>query len=325
MAPTITDAARMAGVSVGTVSRVMNGETNVSPELKRRVLTAARQIGFVPKLAHSRLAVLTGRHNPVLPMGYTSIMTSLVEQFASRRRIGIEIVDLDNVDLLYDCRIEAAIGVVFDDRIEELTSIPNLPVLTINHPMMHKGIHSVYTDHFEQGLQATQYLLERGHTRIAFLADLPEEWGALERRRGYEKALSEAGVPVDVSRIRYSSMEPLYDILRRWVRDGITAILNLGEDVSSETLHVLQNVLNLRVGHDISTVTLEDLPFYQFMTPPQTVIRQPLEELATRAVDGAMELAAACRRGEPVKTALDIRLHGKLVERDSVANLRTKK
>ena len=321
---TITDAARKAGVSVGTVSRVMNGETNVSPELRRHVLTEARRIGFVPKLAHSRLAVLTGRHNPALPVGYTNIMTSLVERFASRRRMGVEVLDLENLDLLYDCRIEAVIGVVFDDRIEELLTIPNLPVVTINHPMSEKGIHSIYTDHYEQGLLATQYLLERGHKKIAFLADLPEEWGARERRRGYEQALKEAGVAFDESRMKFSSVEPLYDILRRWVRDEVTAILNLGEDVGAETLHVLQNVLNLKIGRDISTVTLEDLPFYQYTTPPQTVIRQPLEELACQAVDNAIELAAAIRDGVS-KPILNLRLHGKLVERDSVVNLNSKK
>ena len=323
MAPTITDAAKKAGVSVGTVSRVMNGEANVSPELRRKVLIEARRIGFVPKLAHSRLAILTGRHHPTLPTGYTTIMSSLVEQHASRRRIGVEIVDLDNIDLLYDCRIEAAIGIVFDDRIEELLEIPNLPVFTINHPMSHKGIHSIYTDHYEQGLEATRHLLARGHTRIAFLADLPDEWGARERLRGYDQALAEVGLSRTESSVRFSSAEPLYDILRRWIREEVTAILNLGEDVGAETIHLLQNVLNLRIGTQISTVTLEDLPFYQYMTPPQTVIRQPLEELASLAVERALEMAAAYRRGECPKKALDLRLHGQLVERESVAQLKT--
>ncbi|MEI6168951.1 MAG: LacI family DNA-binding transcriptional regulator [bacterium] len=322
MAPSITDVARLAKVSVGTVSRVMNGETSVNADLRRRVLLESRRIGFVPKIAHTRLALMSSWSNSVMPVGYTSIMTSLITRFVMQRKLGVEIVDMDNLDTLYDSGIKAAIGIVFDDRIAALHEIPNLPVLTINHPMVNMGIHSLYTDHFEQGMSATKHLLEKGHRRIAFMADLSTEWGGCERRRGYEQAMKEAGLTVDPSWVRFSEEAPIYDILRRWVRDEATAILNFGERVGPEAIHVLQSVFNLQIGRDISTITLEELPFYQYLSPPQTVIRQPLEELARLAVDSAMELAGACGQGKASRKVLDIRLHGELVERDSVADLR---
>ena len=313
--------AEKAGTSIGTVSRVMNGEGSVSLDLRRRVLIAARRIGFVPRTSYRHLAVLTGRQNPLFPVGYTSIMSSLIERFASRRGLGVEVVDMDNMDLVYECRIEAAIGVVFDDRIVELADIPNLPVVAINHPMAAHGIHSIYTDHREQGVLATRHLVESGHRRIAFLADLPDEWGARERMAGYRSVLEAHGVAFDPGLVRFGSSDALYDILQRWIRGGVTAILNLSEDSVPEVLHILSNVLRLRIGRDISTVTLEDLPLYQYFTPPQTVIRQPLEEIARQAVEHALTLSAARREGRSAEGTLDLCLHGELVERDSVADV----
>ena len=317
----VTDVAREAGVSVGTVSRVMNREESVDPELRRRVLREARKIGFVPRMHSQHLAVLTGRHNPLMPMGYTSIMTGLIERHASRQGYAIDVIEEENLDLVYDCRIEAAIGVVFHDVIEQLKEVPNLPLLTVNHPMRDRGIHSIYTDHHEQGVKATEYLVAHGHRRIAFLADLPDEWGAAERMSGYRGVLAASDVSFDPALVRYSDDGPVYDVLQRWIRNGVTAILNLSEDAVPEVLHILTNVLGLRIGRDISTITLEDLPIYQYFSPPQTVIRQPLEEMARLAVEKSIELAA--NRGESGEDpeVLDLCLHGELVERDSVASL----
>lgn len=320
--PSIVDVADSARVSVGTVSRVMNGEAGVSPILRRRVFLEARRLGYRPRIATPHLALITGRHNPTLAIGYTSVMSALVERFATRRKLVVEVIDEENLELAYDCRISAVIGVVFYDRIQELTLVPNLPIITLNHPMADKGIHSIYTDHVEQGLVATRYLIERGHRRIAFLADLPDEWGARARAAGYAQALREAGLSTTDELVQYGQGEPLYDILRRWIRRGVTALLNFSEDTSLEVLHILSYVLGLRIGRDISTISLEDIPIYQYFAPPQTVIRQPLEYMAQLAVDTAVDLMGhGLKKRHPGRT-LDVCLHAELLVRDSVADLR---
>lgn len=319
-APPITRVAKAAGVSLGTVSRVMNGAETVNPELKRRVLRAAREIGFVPRMPSRRLGVVVGRRNPYLPIGYTHIMTALIDEFAYARGMAVEQFDVANLDRAWDCGIAAVIGVVFNDAMFKLGGLPNLPVLTINHPMAEKGIHSVYTDHHDQGLIATQHLLDHGHSRIAFLGGLRGEWGVEQRLTGYRAALAAYNVPLDPAWVRFSEDEPVYDIVSRWVRSGVTAILNFSEDVVAETLHILSNVLRLRIGIDISTVTLEDVPLYQYFTPPQTVVRQPLRELARLAVENALRLAdSALAPSREPEGVVDLCLSGELVERDSVA------
>src|SRR5436305_12385221 len=111
----ITDVARRARVSVGTVSRVINQHPTVDPLLRRRVQIASRQLGFIPRLQPRVIALITGRHNPSLPVGYTSVMTSLISQYLAANPYAVELIDIENLDLLYDAKVQGAIGAVFDD------------------------------------------------------------------------------------------------------------------------------------------------------------------------------------------------------------------
>jgi len=318
-AASVTAVARQAGVSLGTVSRVMNGAASVDAALRRRVLIAAREVGFVQRLSRTSLALIAGRHSPTLPVGYTAIMTSLIERFAAREGFGVEVFEEERFEEVAQSHIAAAIGVVFTDQIVDLVEVPRLPVITINHPLVKQGIHSVYTDHCEQGMLAARHLLEHGHRRIAFLADLPDEWGARERLRGYRAAMKAAKAQVQPEWICFTGGQPPHDAVCRWMAKGVTGLLNFSEDTAPQVLHVLQNVLRLNIGREVSTVTLEDIPFYQYFTPPQTVIRQPLEELARTAVRLAVELVAECRASGRATAVREVRLHGELVSRESVA------
>ena len=231
----ITDVAKGSGVSIGTVSRVMNGESRVGPELSRKVFVEYRRVRFVPRTQHTHLAIITGRRHPTMPMGYTDIVTSLTEQLASRKGFTVEVVDEDHMDRIYDCRIGVAIGVVFSNRIRQLSGVPNLPVITINHPMVEHGIHSIYVDHYEQGVLAAKHLVEKGHRKIALLEDTsrrvgcdgapPRGFGRPEGFRDFD------GSGLDsIQRQRPGSR-----ILQRSIRNGVTAILNLARTWSRKS------------------------------------------------------------------------------------------
>lgn len=254
------------------------------------------------------------------PVGYVSVMTSLITRAAVAEGIGVELLDIEQLDEIGSCHIDGAIGVVFDDRVVELSRYPNLPLVTINHPMVEHGIHSVYTDHYEQGALATRHLIENGHKRIGFLAIQPDEWGSAQRQQGYRSMLQQAGLPFDEDLVCYSNDAPAYDILRRWMSNGVTAILNFSEDAAAEVLHILSNVLSLRIGEDVSTITLENLPIYQYFSPPQTVVRQPLAELASLAVKAVVERSGRREPGASEPT-LNHCLKGELIKRDSVVRL----
>ncbi|WP_200761303.1 LacI family DNA-binding transcriptional regulator [Poriferisphaera corsica] len=313
----ISDVAKHANVSLGTVSRVLNRHPSVGSDLRKKVLASSRSLGFVPKVSHRCVAVITGRYSPAMPIGYVSAMTSLVSQELASRGMAVELIDIGNIELAYEAHIDGVIGIVFDQRLTELTSIPNLPIVSINKPMVEHGIGSVYADHYQQAEMACKYLLQQGHREIAFMEIERGEWGSCERTAAFCDVMNEAGLIVDPSRICYTIEQPVYDILSRWCQRGVTGILNFSEDVSLEAIHILSNVLSKQIGRDISTISLEDVPIYQYLTPPQTVVRQPLAEMAKIAVDNIIKQV----EDKDSTQVIDIKLETQLIERDSVVNL----
>jgi LacI family transcriptional regulator len=316
----ITDVARHAKVSVGTASRVFNHHPNVDSALRRRVHIASRQLGFVPRVQHPCIALVTGHRDPnVLPMSFVSVMTTFVSQELADSRFAVELIDVDNLDLLYEAQTQGAIGVTFDDRLTEALTIPKLPLITINHPMVKNGIHSVCADHYRQGLLATQHMIERGHRQIGLLVIDPMEWGAAERIRGYTDAYKAAALQADPSWIQSSKGKQAYDILSRWTSRGVTGILSFSQDLSFEVMHVLSNILKLQIGVDISVISLEDVAIYKYLNPPQTTVSQPMAELARVAVATMLDLCAGKKLPQKV---LNVVLPTELIERDSVAYMR---
>jgi DNA-binding LacI/PurR family transcriptional regulator len=253
------------------------------------------------------------------PIGFVSVMTTLISQFLAESQYAVELIDVENIDLLYEAHTQGAIGVVFDDRLVEALKVPKLPLVTINHPMIEHGIHSVTADHYQQGLIATEHCIKRGHRAIGFLAVYFDEWGACERLRGYRDAMAAAGLEVDPAWVQTTQTQRVYDVLHRWTsRDKVTSILNFSEDASLEVVHILCNILKLRIGVDISVISLEDMPIYQYLTPPQTTISQPLAELARLAVTTILDL---CDGKAPAQPVLNLCLPTELIERESVAQL----
>ena len=137
---------------------------------------------------------------------------------------------------------------------------------------------------------------------------------------GYRHELEQAALAFDPALVRYSKDEPLYDILQRWLRNGVTAVLNFNEDLALEVIHILSNVFRLQIGKDISTITLEDLPVYQYLSPPQN---GPSASRWTKLARIARRQNCLNSRAQPSRSqgeVLDICLHGELLERDSVAS-----
>ena len=323
----VVDVARAAGVSPATVSRVMNRRPDVDGELSRTVLMTSRRLGFVPKVAHQCIAVVASPQSPLEPMGYTNAMIAALTHHLGQRGYTVELVEATELELTYQAHVRGVIAVVSGSELIPLLDIPNLPILTINERMVERGIHSVCTDHCQQGELATSHLLAHGHRHIAFLESTADNWGSRERRTGYELALGTAGLEPDPAMIQYALQRPLYDTLSRWMNTGITALVNFSEHTGLETLHILTNILKLSIPKDISVVTMENLPVFQYLHPPQTVVRQPLDELARVAAETMLELCGRPPRdgnGSVREPVTDIILPCELIERESVSRAGTR-
>ncbi|MBI4025876.1 MAG: LacI family DNA-binding transcriptional regulator [Verrucomicrobia bacterium] len=315
---TIVDVALHANVSLATVSRVINRNPKVAPAMGEKVLVACRELGFAPKVQRHAIGVVVD-FNPAMLFGASAALVAMMMKELAKRDYTMELIELEDLQLAFVAHVEGVIGIIFDERFAVLTKIPKLPLLTINQPMLDQGIHSVVSDHYQQGALATEHLLARGHLRIAFLENGPTNWGSRQRLAGYRASLAKAGVAFDPQFVCYAQGDTLYAPLNRVVKQGVTAIVNFSEDYGFEAIHILTHILKLSIPDDISVVTMENLPVFKYLTPPQTVVRQPFDQLVRTAVEQMLKLCSERAKLGVGNKLVNIKLPCELIERESVA------
>jgi DNA-binding LacI/PurR family transcriptional regulator len=319
--------AEEAACSVGVVSAILNqggkGVIRASDKTRERVIRAARKYGIKPGYSPHRIGLFFQRDESDVRVGYVEVMHTLVLQEALRAGLAVEYISDNQPDPRLDPSVDGIIGISHADRLARFGGIPFFPVVTINRPMLERGIHSVSSDHRQQGYLAASHGVSRGHTRIALLEAQPNCWGYDRHVEGYREALSEHGIPFDPALVGHTRETDLPDVLDAWVKAGVTLILNFHAQRSLETLHILTNVMGLRIGEDISTISDDGRPVFQFLNPPQTVIHQSLPRVAATAVSLMKDLVEKPDPRPTPERMDDIRFACKLIERDSVKDLRT--
>ncbi len=317
--------ANEVGCSAGVVSAVLNkggeGVIRVSEETQKRVVMAARKLGLKPIYSPHRVGVYAQHIESSQPVTYLEVLSALVVQEAIKKDFAVEALSDEKLDPRLDAGLDGVIGVGWNKHLADLGGIPHFPVITINQPMLEKCIHSVSSDHKQQARLAVEYGIQKGHRRIALLETQPDTWGYNERVRGYENALEDAGIPFDPLLIGHLQGRRMKDVLKVWMDGGVTLILNFPAQQGLETIHTLTNVMGLRIGEDISTISIDDLPVFQYFHPPQTVIHQSLDKLAEAAVSLISRLIESPEE-RPSPTNMDnIRFSAKIIERSSVKDL----
>ena len=316
---TIYDVARESGVSIGTVSRVLNNRREVAAETRVRVLDAAKRLGFTPQTTTRRVSIglVIREIETVHEVGYVGTVLSELANHSARCGAVLEIVPLDDLDRIYRHYLQGVIGLLFGEAAKKLRDIRHIPVFLINNMAEKEHFHTVATDHAEGARMGAEYLLRHGHERIALVQIEEKDWGAKERERGFRDAFKAAKVPVPTDLIKYLeswSIEQAFDPL---LRRKPTAILVSGEDLSIAITESLVHRLKVRIPEDLSLVTYEVPLMSKLFTPPQTTIAQPWPEMARAAMDGL--LAAIAKKTTGLQHTL---LPNKLIERASVRDLR---
>jgi LacI family transcriptional regulator len=316
---TIYDVAKESGVSIGTVSRVMNNRKDVAPATRKRVLDAAKRIGFMPQITVRRVSIglVIQEIETIHEVGYVGAVLSELANHSARCGAVLEIVPLNDLDRIHRHYLQGVIGLLFGDTAKKLRDVRHIPVFLINNMAEKERFHTVATDHAEGARMGTEHLLRHGHRRIAFVQIEEKDWGAKERERGFREAFKAAKVPVPTDLITYLeswSIEQAFDPL---FRRKPTAILVSGEDLSIAITEALTHRLKIRIPEDISLVTYEVPLMSKLFMPPQTTIAQPWAQMARTAMDGL--LAAIARKTTGLQHIL---LPNQLIERASVRDLR---
>ena len=323
--PTIRDVAARAGVSHQTVSRVINDNPQVTPATRERVLAAIRELSFVPSpLARGLLSNQTRSIGVVaddISDHFFARMVAGAEAEARRRGYYLMIgsVEPDEDEAGY-------LRLMLERRVEALVlARPSAPLsadaLTAGVPLVavgsfaHTEVPVVDVDNRQGGYDATRYLLERGHRRIATIVG-PAGWpSAVARLDGYCDAVHEAGVDELVERASDWGLEGGFAAASRLLERGaeFTALFAHSDLIALGAIRRLREV-GLRVPEDVSVVGYDDLPVADYVEPALTTVHQPMREVGALAVGLLLDQLGGA---PPLPPAAHL-LPAKLIVRQSV-------
>jgi LacI family transcriptional regulator len=314
--PTIYDLAKLAEVSPGTVSRVLNNKDKVNPKTRAKILELAHEIGLKPRAtARSKeVAVITEPHFTDRFRGYTSVLTSHVAFALSEQNVGM-LLPSDPVKQLPDYFIDGVVAITYEPEIQAMLREveKKVPVVYLDNFEATARQYVVRSDHYQSGYKAALYFIERGMKQPAFLSGDTEP--ARIRLKGYTDALREAGLPLDSKlQILMKEDESIYMVVNRVVKSGADSLFVPGTSMQAiEALHVLSNVMGLNIPDDISLIGGENGGISAFQHPPMTTVTEPLGEMAKAAVD--MVLALSEKQSVKERT---VTFPVELIVRDSV-------
>ncbi|MCZ0997485.1 substrate-binding domain-containing protein [Streptomyces mirabilis] len=313
--------ARLAGVSQKTVSRVMRGEPHVRPEVREKVLLAAKQLRYRPNAAaRSLTSGRTGRIGVVsLGARLYGPTTLLVAAEAAARRLGYATVvahtDEDDGHVLagpIERLLEQGVdGVILPEDIDEGPIAVNIdvPVLTMGrfHGITASRRIEAAGRADRSGYVATRHLIDLGHTEIRHLCGPDRWWAARDRADGWRSALTDAGLPVvDPVEGDWSCEGGFAAGLRLAEDKAMTAVFVANDEMAIGLVRALHES-GLRVPDDVSIVAMDDIPAARFLNPALTTIVQDLDAMAAEGVALLVEEIAAptstgrrMNLGEPV-------------------------
>ena len=315
---TIYDLARLADVSPGTVSRVLNNRDKVKPETRERVLRAANALNLKPQVSvrFRQIAILSEPTFHDRIEGYAATITAHLSFALSRRNIGV-VLPSNPIEQLPGLFLDGIVAVTFDKQLQallaELESRMHI-VYMDKFDDVGSSEYTVCSDHFHSGYLAAQHFIARGKRRLGFLGALNAPY--LERLKGYRKALHEANISADERlQICVGTDTNHVSAITRIVRAGADCIYVPGTSYQAmECLHILTYVMGVKVPQEISVIGGENEGISALQNPPLTTIEEPLHEMAEQAAVMLDELTSGVRVANR-----HIILPVRLIERDSVA------
>lgn len=326
---TLAAIAAEAGVSLATVSKVLNGRTDVAPATRARLETELTRHGYTRRSARQRsefvelvfhelepswsMEVIEGVEDVAHAAGLSVVLTvsgdrhtpgpDWIEGVLRRRPVGVILVFSDIAPRLRDkLRAQGIPFVIVDPAGDPSPDVP-----------------SVGSANWSGGLMATRHLIELGHRRIAAITGPEDMMCSLARVDGYRSAMNAAGLPIDPALIRFGDFHPgggerhARDLLD--LDDPPTAIF-AGSDLQALGVIAAGSAAGLSVPTDLSVVGYDDIALARWLSPQLTTIHQPLRRMGEEATRLTLRLA----EGATADTLrMDLATH--LVVRGSTAPL----
>ncbi len=335
--PTMTDVARKAGVSQSSVSLILNQMTGtrIAHATRERVINVARDLGY--ELPGRRRLVRTSLERNVIAFVIDEISTSshsvlsldgardaawesgfLVSAHTTRSNPVLEAVTLEAIK-----RDPTVVGIIyaaiFTRKVTSPLALSGIPNVMLNCYTSHRTTHAIVPGEVAGAFTATQYLINNGHHRIAFING--EAWieASMDRLKGFRQALATADIAFDEKLYRNGDWLPLtgyqLSLELMQLKKPPTAIFCANDYMAIGALEAASE-LGLQVPRDISIMGYDDHELARYTHPPLSTLLLPSYEMGRRAADLLIDLAV---HKKPIP-AMTIKIDGPLVERASVGH-----
>jgi DNA-binding LacI/PurR family transcriptional regulator len=310
---TLKQVAARAGVSYQTISKVLNGQIQVSSETQSRIMRAVQELGYRPNrlarnmrsgrsfmIGYSWVPTPPDQSNHILDQ----FLTSMVQEATQARyhllpfpyRDGDQHVD-DYRELIETGTVDGFVlsSVNFNDPRIAFLLKRGFPFVAFGRTNPELDFPFVDVDGADGIRQGVGHLLSCGHNRIAALAWPNISRVGRERMLGYTSALQSADLDLNPQWIRYGEgtfefgYQATLELLQLPLNERPTAIVAFNDTQAIGAMHAVQSQ-GLQVGRDIAVIGFDDVPMAQYLIPPLTTIRQPIQAAGHKCV----ELLVAC-------------------------------
>lgn len=311
---TIKDVARVAGVSIATVSFVLNRRPGqvITERVRRRVWKAAEDLNYHPSAAAAGLArkrthnlvIVFYRNDQIVSNQFYSFVIQGAIKEASRREYNLLFSYLANAYDGYGCLPQAireknAEGALFMNEVEPRLirdiQARGVPVVAVDHHPQLADVHALEIDNVEGARRATEHLLGLGHRDIVCLAASLDRPSIAQRAAGFRDALQEHGLGFDpvahLATAKALTFEGGYAKTRELLsrRRRPSAIFGVNDELAAGILRAAHE-LGLRVPRDLSVVGFDDITMSNYTDPPLTTVGVEKERLGSRATERLIEL-----------------------------------
>ena len=328
---TMRDVAKLAGVDVAVVSKMLSGDTSLSvrPETRARVMDAVAKLNYRPnQAARSLRRSRADAFGLIVPDFHNSVYSWIIDGAQSAAHgmryslltVSATGADADNsrlADLLDNGTIDGLLvaGAAKADEFVHLFRHSGRPVLSVNRRI--PGIDRyVILDDYSAAQQAVQHLVSLGHTRIGHIAGPKDTDTATRRLDGFTSAMDAAGLSVPTSYLVHADYTPRggFHAMRSLLslKEPPQAVLAANVTSALGAISAAQSA-GVSIPADLSMISIHDLDLAEYASPPLTVVRMPLYELGRQAV----ELLAQSPPNEPIERVIDAPLE--LIVRQSTS------
>ncbi len=321
---TIKDVSKLAGVSVATVSRVINNNGYVKEETKNMIMKAMKSLNYQPNVMARGLA---GKNTSTIALLVPDILNPYfpevarsIEDAANKYGFNVILCNSDNdsnketayIELLKSKKVDGLIIASYMIQEAQILSLieEDIPVVIIDRVFTNSKIISYYSKNKHGAMLAVEHLLEKGCTKIAHIAGPSYVQSSIDRTTGYEeKCISEGIYQSGLIRKgdfnKEGGYKAMLDLLSAHPDiDGVFAANDL------MAIGALKAIIKSgrRVPEDIKVIGFDDIPLASTVIPELTSIKQPIYDIGTLAMDSLMQMINGNKLDEAAKYELDVKV-----------------